>query len=606
MTTMLVLATLLVGVSLIDVVIAGFLWTRQRSGAAVALALMSLSTAVWCLSYGASLIVTDRSWWMWWGDVQYVGVVMLVPAWVVFTLLWTRRSQWVNGWTVALLCAHPVVVLFLLYYPATHDLIRYPPEDWSLQARPWVARNGAVFWIHFGYVLVSMVISGALFMVDLWRRSQVYRRQVIVLSFAAVFPLSVNIAYNVGDWPFDLTPLAFSVGVAILTWGVLRHGLLRLAPIAHSQVVAGLTDAVLVLDVFGNIVESNPAAATLLRQLPGGTGSLRKQLPAPLDQVAARPGEGEIALQLTDGRRVVETQVRDLPDSAGHAGGRLIVLRDITTRRREERQRTLILADQARVAETLSRSLRPDILPVTSSVVFAAEFRPAGAGREIGGDFYDVYRSGDCWAFTIGDVSGKGATAAAVTALSRYSLRALSTSRRLNPRLTVQALNRQLLSGEDQEKYLTVAHGWCRGKNGQVGVQFVLGGHPQPLVVPVRGDIAPRGLPGTAIGLIDDIELRTDRVTLAPGDALVFYTDGVTEGRQGSRFFGEEQLVRELDAVRGVDAAHMARHVLEAALAFQRQDPVDDMAILVLQAPLPAVSDTSRGTAADGELGPEF
>ncbi|PIE26660.1 MAG: hypothetical protein CSA58_08385 [Micrococcales bacterium] len=573
-----------------NVAVSGYLWSQQRSGAAIALGVLGAAIAVWCLSYAGTLLTTEPSWWVLWGDLQYLGIVLIAPAWLVFMLLWTRREEYVTGWTVALLLVEPFVLMALLLNPGTHDLVRSAPVTWDLADRPWATVSGPAFFVHFAYTVAILLAATVLFLHDLWRRSLVYREQVITFSAVAVLPFIVSVGYNLRLWRVDFTPLAFSVTLMVLAWGVVRHGLLKLTPIAYRRLVDVLTDAVLVLDVFDNVVTSNPAADSLLSKLPGERSGLRRRLPAVLGQVVKQDGNEEATLVLDGERRFWESQVSELPDADGRAGGRLVVLRDITARRRNELERTRILAEQARVAATLNRSLRPDTLPATPGVSFAAEFRPAGAGREMGGDFYDVYGTEDTWLFTLGDVSGKGAPAAAVTALSRYSLRALTTNRLLSPPKALQALNQQLLSGEDQEKYLTAAHGWCQVDGGTVRVRFVLGGHPQPILVPVHGEITPVGSPGTAIGLIEEIDLNAEDMVLAPGEALVFYTDGVTEARCGRDFFGERRLIHELDRVRGAAATRIARHVLEAVLEFQQSDPVDDMAILVVQAPGPVRS----------------
>lgn len=86
------------------------------------------------------------------------------------------------------------------------------------------------------------------------------------------------------------------------------------------------------------------------------------------------------------------------------------------------------------------------------------------------------------------------------------------------------------------------------------------------------------------IGLLADIDTRDAVITLGPGDALVLYTDGVTEARAGKDFFGEEALVQTLEAARGSDADTIAEHVLTCVLAFQNQVAADDIAVLVIRA----------------------
>src|SRR5919201_6500931 len=88
-----------------------------------------------------------------------------------------------------------------------------------------------------------------------------------------------------------------------------------------------------------------------------------------------------------------------------------------------------LYSERSYIASRLQHSLLPPHLPEVPGVEIAARFRPAGEANEVGGDFYDIYRTGDRrWAIVMGDVCGKGADAAAVTALARYTLRAGMTT----------------------------------------------------------------------------------------------------------------------------------------------------------------------------------
>ncbi|WP_449062796.1 PP2C family protein-serine/threonine phosphatase [Planomonospora algeriensis] len=94
------------------------------------------------------------------------------------------------------------------------------------------------------------------------------------------------------------------------------------------------------------------------------------------------------------------------------------------------------------------------------------------------------------------------------------------------------------------------------------------------------------GRPGDLLGVFDDPKLRETEVELSPGDVLLFYTDGITEGRgDGEVMFGEERLLRSLEAARGADAQGVAEHLVDEVVAFQSGLPVDDIAVLVLRVP---------------------
>jgi len=105
-----------------------------------------------------------------------------------------------------------------------------------------------------------------------------------------------------------------------------------------------------------------------------------------------------------------------------------------------------------------------------------------------------------------------------------------------------------------------------------------------PFLLKADGNIYKIGQPGRAIGVFDDANLTEQEANLAPGDALVFYTDGVVEARSPEGlFFGEERLKALLRSSVALSASTIANRIEGAALNFQEQAPRDDIAVLVLR-----------------------
>jgi PAS domain S-box-containing protein len=239
--------------------------------------------------------------------------------------------------------------------------------------------------------------------------------------------------------------------------------------------------------------------------------------------------------------------------------------------------------ERAYVARTLQQSLLPIELPDMPGVEAAARFRPTGEGSEVGGDFYDVFETGGRgWTVVIGDVCGKGPDAAAVTALARYTLRAAAMSQPL-PSRSLGMLNEALLRQRDDRRFCTVAYAYLELVDGGARVGFASGGHPLPLLLRPDGAVEPIGAPGTLLGVVPDPQLEDRAVSLSPGDALVFYTDGVVEGRAGKDMLDEARLAALVSACAGRGADAIATRVEEAALRSQGGRPRDDIAVLVLR-----------------------
>jgi serine phosphatase RsbU (regulator of sigma subunit) len=243
--------------------------------------------------------------------------------------------------------------------------------------------------------------------------------------------------------------------------------------------------------------------------------------------------------------------------------------------------------DRSEIARTLQRSLLPSHLPNIPGVELGAEYLPSGEANEVGGDFYDVINTvEDSWVCAIGDVRGKGAEAAAVTALIRYTIRAV-TMQDDRPSGVLAALNEAMLRQLPEDRFCTAACARLEPLDcgPGVGVDVSGAGHPSPLVVRADGSVEELSCPGRALGVFPDAELGDTHTRLVPGETLVFYTDGVTEARSpDGGFFGEDRLRRLLAARTGKSAGDIARGLKNAVLEFQEGYPRDDLALLVVRA----------------------
>jgi serine phosphatase RsbU (regulator of sigma subunit) len=241
-----------------------------------------------------------------------------------------------------------------------------------------------------------------------------------------------------------------------------------------------------------------------------------------------------------------------------------------------------LYGDRAHVAQTLQASLLPPQLPPVPGMRVAARYRPAGEGVEVGGDFYDVFPAGpDRWVMVVGDVCGKGAEAAAVTALARYTLRA-DAARALSPREALSRLNAAMLRQQEGGRFLTLAYAVLTYEAGGARLVVACAGHPPPVLLRNGRGSALLGHPGSLLGVFDDPSFVERSVILEPGDSAVFYTDGVTEGNPGRRMTPDELADRL--APHGHKAPdEVAREVERAALGQDGEMLRDDVAVLVTQ-----------------------
>jgi serine phosphatase RsbU (regulator of sigma subunit) len=228
--------------------------------------------------------------------------------------------------------------------------------------------------------------------------------------------------------------------------------------------------------------------------------------------------------------------------------------------------------------------LLPPTLPEIPGLETAALFRAAGEGHEVGGDFYDLFSTGkNQWFAVMGDVCGKGAEAAAVTALARYTIRS-AVVRHRSPAGVLQWLNDAMLRQRmDPGRFATVASARLDLEPGGVCVTVASGGHPCPRILRSTGLVEALGVPGTLLGVVPHVRLSDRTTRLAPGDAIVFFTDGLTEAGAPASVWSPAQLDAAVAGARHQTAGGIVDHLTRAALGDVAAPLRDDIALLALR-----------------------
>lgn len=300
----------------------------------------------------------------------------------------------------------------------------------------------------------------------------------------------------------------------------------------------------------------------------------------------AVPTDG-LALALQARGATIGTLIVGRPDGRPHSPEDVVLAGDIARRAALAIGNAQSASSHIAVSQALQQALLPRALPLAPGIEFAGEYLPASAGTDVCGDFYDVLTVDPTrWFVSIGDVCGKGARAAARTGLVRDVLRVLvREGRSMIEALT--ALNDVMMDAGDPSQFATVAAAMVRGPAPGdppgLGVELVLAGHLQPVVVRADGTSELVGRFGTAVGLIPAVRLHRTWHRLAPGETLLLYTDGVTEHRRGTEQFGS---VRLLAASAGAarTASALVAAVREAVERFSTHPLGDDVALLAVRA----------------------
>jgi PAS domain S-box-containing protein len=312
--------------------------------------------------------------------------------------------------------------------------------------------------------------------------------------------------------------------------------------------------------------------------------------PGRADELSARTGETDAA----DGRLSAPLIARDGSelgriDVAGKLDGEFapgdqLLLEDLARIASLAIENARLDQRERHIARTLQDSLLPRRLPEIDGLDVGARYLAGGEGTVVGGDLYDLFPVEDEWALVVGDVCGKGAEAAALTAMVRYTLRAESVHHS-SPCDVLSLLNAAILRQLGDGRFCTVLHGRVTVGDGQARLVLASAGHPPPLVLRASGEVETVAAAGPLLGVVPAVVHPDVIVTLGAGDALLGFTDGVTEGRGPGGMFGDERLVRLLRESAGIDARALVDRVVEAAVEFQGGRSQDDLAVLALRVP---------------------
>ena len=242
--------------------------------------------------------------------------------------------------------------------------------------------------------------------------------------------------------------------------------------------------------------------------------------------------------------------------------------------------------EQRRIATALQASLLPAHLPDIPGLEVAVRYWAAGEGLEVGGDFYDVFAIDELqWAVVIGDVCGKGPSAAALTGMARHTIAAAAWHGD-DPTAVLTALDRSMKARHTRD-FCTAVYGTLTPSGAGFKFTFACGGHPGPILVRPDGSWTLAGVHGNLIGLGTRFEVTPTTITLTSGDLVVLYTDGITDVRPPYALTESELAERAVHATSQAASVETIASRIEADLQdlLPRHLRQDDVALLLLRIP---------------------
>ncbi len=335
---------LLITAAVISASSALYVWLRQPVPGSKTMTLIALAGAEWMVGYALELGSVDLLTKDFWNKTQYVGIVTVLTAWLVFTLQYTGCEKWLTRRTLLLLSIDPLLTLLLVFTNEVHGLIWGPAAlETSGPFLVLVRTHGVGYWIHAAYTYTLLLTVVFLLIQMLIRSRHLYRRQASLLLFAASLPMLGNVLMLSGLNPLphlDLTPIAFTIAGLILTWGFFRLRVGDIVPVARGVVIESMSDGVIVLDEQNRIVDINPVAQHAIGYTASETiGQFVEQMWPDWPGLIERSSDGtgtseEVVLSTGDAQYTYDVRLSPIVDWRGRLTSQVIVLRDVTERKR--------------------------------------------------------------------------------------------------------------------------------------------------------------------------------------------------------------------------------------------------------------------------------
>jgi PAS domain S-box-containing protein len=237
---------------------------------------------------------------------------------------------------------------------------------------------------------------------------------------------------------------------------------------------------------------------------------------------------------------------------------------------------------QTQVADALRYSLLPRDLPTMPGIEVATTHLPATENPEVGGDFFDVYRTSEGWGVAIGDVCGRGEGVAAASAAARHAIRVVAHSTH-DPADVLAVANQIILAEEFSGRFITACTAHLQWRDGSLEVMVGSAGHPAPLLLRPDGELRQLRGGGLPLGIFPDAGPGLERHELSAGDTLIFYSDGLADAHRPGQGYFDDQLTGEVGALAGRTPGQILARLQQVALEFCQGKVHDDITMLALR-----------------------
>ena len=254
--------------TIITLYLAFYSWNRRSNPNALYFSFLMLAVSIWSITGAFEMATVSFSTKILWSQLSYIGIAVVGPFWLLFTLTYTNNDQWLQKKFIAILMIVPVIILILVATNGWHGLIWPTITPSSSQPGPiLIYGHGTGFYLNALYTYILMFIGLILLIQFLIQRPKLYQKQIFIVLLAAIVPIFANAIYILQESPvlgLDPTPFAFTVTGLLIGYSIFRYKLLDIVPVAYNKLFNKLSSGVLVINSHKRIVDINPAAEELL------------------------------------------------------------------------------------------------------------------------------------------------------------------------------------------------------------------------------------------------------------------------------------------------------------------------------------------------------
>lgn len=338
-----------------------FAWPRRKLPTIASFISITAVTFLWCVIACFEKLAVREEMRVLITNLLYFPIPFTCAFWLLFSLAYTERREYLTRKWIALLLTIPIVTTILALTNNTHWWMFGEARIHYQDLIPVLERTPHLwFWIHTGYAYLSVTTATIMILAYIINRQQWYQKQGLIMCIGAVIPMVTNLFYlalRSEQMPIDFTPIAITVGIIFFAWGTFKLPLMDLMPIARATVVDNIRDLVLILDNKDRIIDINPAALSIIQQPKSEIigKHIADSFNVPISPHINLEGQIQEIIHAHQGdERYFAVQSNPIMNKRDEQLGRLIILNDITTLKRKEE--ALYEAKERAETATLAKS----------------------------------------------------------------------------------------------------------------------------------------------------------------------------------------------------------------------------------------------------------